>query len=244
MRYRKYDFLALASLFVLAVMVLTCGCGDKTRESKAIHRDGNELVLAVAEESPPYTRKGANGEICGIDIDIARATAAKMRRPLKIRIEEFEALLPLLKAGEADMAASGITITEGRLRSVDFSDSYMDDGGAFLYSADKPVPTLVTAAAVRLATVDATTHDFYLTSHGLDPIRYSTSEYAVKDLMSGKVDTVYSDLSTLSEWAAKSKGRFAVSQLVTRENIGIAIRKGFPELKEAVNAVIRERKSK
>ncbi len=235
---------SISAISVLAAVVLTVGCDAEKDHTETPKREGNELVLAVAEESPPYTLKGANGEICGIDIDIARATAEKMGRPLKIRIEAFEALLPLLKAGDADMAASGITITEGRLRSVDFSDSYVEDGGAFLYSSDKPAPTLVTAASVRLATVDATTHDFYLTSHGLDPIRYSTSEYAVKDLMNGKVDTVFSDLSTLSEWAAKSKGRFAVSQLVTRENIGIAIRKGFPELKEAANAVIRERKAK
>ncbi len=244
MKICMYFCKCLTAIPVLAAVVLTAGCGAEKDRAAIPKRAGNELVLAVAEESPPYTLKGANGEICGIDIDIARATAAKMGRPLKIRIESFDSLLPLLKAGEADMAASGITITEGRLRSVDFSDSYVDDGGAFLYSADKPAPTLVTAASVRLATVDATTHDFYLTSHGLDPIRYSPSEYAVKDLLSGKVDAVYSDLSTLSEWAAKSKGRFAVSQLVTRENIGIAIRKGFPELKDAVNAVIRERKAK
>lgn len=229
---------------VVACSAMIAGCGKDEPQDNATKRDGNELVLIVTPESPPFTHRDENGEISGIDVDLARAAAKKLGRPLKVQVTEFAALLPAVKSGAADMAGSGITITDSRLRSVDFSDKYMNDGGAFLYPKEANTPTLVTAERLRVGTTDASTHDFFLTNHGLDPVRYRESENAMHDLMRGKIDAVYSDHSTLSQFAANSKGAFAVSPLVTKEFIGIAVRKDMPELKAALNEAIKERHGK
>jgi len=239
----------LSCFLVNAAAVVACGamiagCEKDAPQESTPTRDGDELVLIVSPETPPFTHRGEDGEIGGIDVELARAAAKKLGRPLKVVPAEFAALLPAVKSGAADMAASGITITDSRLRSVDFSDKYMSDGGAFLYPKGAKAPTLVTAERLRIATVDSSTHDFFLTNHGLDPVRYRQSEIALRDLSLGKIDAVYTDHSTLVQFAAKSNGAFEVSPLVTKEFIGIAVRKGMPELKAALNEAIRERNRK
>ena len=88
------------------------------------------------------------------------------------------------------------------------------------------------------------THDFYLTRHGIDPFRYKAVDQAVEALLSHKIDTVFYDRPALAEMARTSGGKLAVTPLETRENYGIAVRKDRNDYLEAVNAVIRERKSK
>lgn len=230
---------------VVACGAMLAGCDkEEPPQDNATKRDGNELVLIVSPESPPFTHIGENGEICGIDMELVRDAAKRMGRPLKVITADFTSLLPAVKSGKADIAASGITITDSRMRSVDFTDKYMNDGGSFLYRRGTTPPTLVTAERLRVATVDSSTHDFYLTNHGLDPVRYSTCDDTIKALVLGKVDTVYLDHSILSLFADNSNGAFEVSPLVTKEFIGIAVRKGMPELKAVLNEVIKERHEK
>ena len=242
MRTVNTYLLGVAAAFACGAML--AGCGKNEAHGDAPKREGDELVLIVTPESPPFTHRGEDGEISGIDVELARAAAKKMGRPLKVVTAEFAKLLPAVKSGAADMAGAGITITDSRLRSVDFSDKYADDGGAFLYPKGAKTPTLVTAERLRIGTVDSSTHDFFLTNHGLDPIRYRHNELAIRDLALGKIDAAYTDHSTLSQFAAKSQGAFEVSPLITKEFIGIAVRKDMPELKAALNEAIRERDRK
>jgi len=222
------------------------GCGADHEEHIAEPRraDG-PLVLAVMPELPPYASiDDATGEIVGIDIDIVRSAAAKLGRPLEIVKVPFAAMLPMVKDGKADFAAGGITITEGRRRNVDFSDPYAVEGSAFMYRANEKTPTMISAEALRVAVVEGMTQDFYLTRHGIDPIRYASISDSLNDLLSGKVDMVAFDRPALATIAKKFNGKLAVSPLETRERYGIAVRKNCPGYLAAVNAAILERNGK
>ena len=200
--------------------------------------------MAITANSPPYTYLDEAGEPRGSDVEIAKAAAAKMGRKLKVRAVDFDELIPLTKSGAVDMAASGLSFTEGRHRSVDFSIPYAEDGGAFLYRVGEREPTMISAGFIRVATIEAMTHDFYLTRHGVDPVRYHSFVDAIKDLEQKKIDAMYFDKSSLVSVAEKSGGRLAVTPLVTRENLCIAVHKGFAELKAALDAAIEERRAK
>lgn len=227
----------------LALLAAACGCGGGGEAAPASAQDGGPLVLVVSGEAPPFSSFDAEtGEAKGFEIDIVKEAAARLGRGLEIRRTKFEDLLPMVKSGEADMAASGLTITEGRLKSVDFSDSYASDGGAFLFRAGEPMPTMICAESMRIATVDSMTPDFYLTRHGIDPVRYRSCAAAVADLLDRKVDALFYDRFSMRIAAGNSGGRLSVTPLETRESYGIAIRKGFDELRAVVNAVIAERK--
>lgn len=231
---------ALASAFALA------GCGENEPEAETAPAPGGgeELVLVVSGEAPPYSYIDDDGSIVGLEVDIAKAAAAALGRTLVTRKLEFEDLLPALRDGLADMAASGLTITEGRRKTVDFTDSYATEGGAFLYRTGEPMPTMIRAEQLRMGTVDSMTLDFYLTRHGIDAIRYRSCAAAIQDVLDGKIDALFYDSCSLKADAEKFGGRLSVSKLETREPYGIAVRKGCPELMAALNAAIAERVSK
>ena len=225
------------------------GCGreaaaEKTAKVPERPADG-PLVLAVMPELPPYAYLDTNtGVICGIDIDIVKAAAARLGRSLEIIQMPFGELMPSVKDRKADFAAGAITITEGRSHDVDFSIPYAEEGSAFIYRADEPMPTMVRAEGLRVGAVESMTHDFYLTRHGIDPFRYKSVELAIAALLTHKVDTVFYDRPALAEMARTSCGKLAITPLETRESYGIAVRKDRKDYLEAVNAVIRERKAK
>lgn len=86
-------------------------------------RSNGTLVMATNAEFEPYEyRDGDN--VVGIDADIAQAICDKLGYELKIEDMEFAAILAAVQSGKADFGAAGMTITEDRQRSVDFTDTY------------------------------------------------------------------------------------------------------------------------
>ena len=63
-------------------------------------------------------------KIVGIDAEMAQAVADKLGMELKIEDMEFDSIINAVTSGKADMGVAGMTITEDRLQSVDFSDPY------------------------------------------------------------------------------------------------------------------------
>ena len=229
-----------AAALVLAAL-LSAGCGRRGPDTPTSRtaRTNDVLVLVTTTDTRPYSyRDEETGEIVGLEIDIARAAAAKLGCKLEIRKEKFPNLLTMVSAGEADMAASGITITEGRLQTVDFTVPYATEGGMFLYRAGEEMPTMIRAEKMRIGTMDASTYDFYLTSHGLDPVRYGSYVDAMDDLRAKRLDAMFFDSCAVRIDAENSNGEFAASRLETRENFGIAVRKGDTRLKKALDMVI------
>lgn len=228
-----------------ALLAASSGCGRDPSVADAAQSDGAPLVLVTSPDMPPYSYcDETSGEIVGIEIEIARAAAAKLGRRLEIRTAKFPDLLPMVDDGKADMAASGITITEGRLQTVDFSIPYATEGGVFLYRASDPMPTMIRAETLRIATMDASTYDFYLCSHNIESVRYDNFSQVLADLKAGRVDAVFCDSCVAKQVAEKSGGELAVSRFETRENFGIAVRKGDATLKAVLDEAIAERRRK
>ena len=113
----------------------------------------------------------------------------------------------------------------------------------FLYRAGEPMPTMILAEQMRVATMDASTYDFYLCAHNIDSIRYGYFSQAVDDLKAGLVDTVFYDSCSVKLIAEKSDGKLAASRLETRENFGIAVKKGNAQLKAALDEAIEARRA-
>ena len=106
------------------------------------------------------------------------------------------------------------------------------------------MPTMVRATSMRIAVMDASPYDFYLSWHGVDPIRFDSYEAAIKALGESRVDAVFCDSCTARFVAERSGGRLAVSRMETREHFGIAVRKGNAKLKAALDEVIAARRAK
>ena len=82
-----------------------------------------KLIMATNAEFEPYEYHEGD-EIVGIDADIAQAICDKLGYELKIEDMEFDAIIAAVNSGKADFGLAGMTITEDRQASVDFTDTY------------------------------------------------------------------------------------------------------------------------
>ena len=81
--------------------------------------------MATNAEFEPYEYHEGD-DIVGIDADIAQAICDKLGYELKIEDMEFDSILPAVQSGKADFGVAGMTVTEDRKSSVDFTDTYAD----------------------------------------------------------------------------------------------------------------------
>ncbi len=89
---------------------------------EGITYDGT-LTMATNAEFPPYEYHDG-GEIVGLDVDFARAICDKLGKELVIEDMNFDSIIAAVQTGKADFAAAGLTVTEDRIKSVDFTESY------------------------------------------------------------------------------------------------------------------------
>ncbi len=91
--------------------------------------DAKTLVMATSADYPPYefyeTAKG-EGKPIGFDIDIATYITKELGYELEVKDMDFNGIIPALQSERADFAMSGMTPTEERKQSVDFSSIYYD----------------------------------------------------------------------------------------------------------------------
>jgi polar amino acid transport system substrate-binding protein len=91
-----------------------------------------ELVVGTAASMPPLNMTMKDGQIAGLEIDLARLIASAMGVKLTLKTMNFNDLLPALQAGQVDMVLSGMTITPARNLKVAFVGPYMVTGKSIL----------------------------------------------------------------------------------------------------------------
>lgn len=103
--------------------------GDDTKgkfpyESPAdTDRSNGTLIMATNAYFKPY-EYFENNEIVGIDVDIVRAVCDRLGMELQIDNMEFDSIITAVQSGKADLGAAGMTVTEDRLKNIDFTDTY------------------------------------------------------------------------------------------------------------------------
>ena len=83
-----------------------------------------KLRIATTGGYPPFTYVDNAGEIAGFDIDIALALCAELGAECEVVLEEWERLIPELRASSFDAIAASMSITEKRRQLVSFTDRY------------------------------------------------------------------------------------------------------------------------
>ncbi|MBR1623986.1 MAG: ABC transporter substrate-binding protein/permease, partial [Pseudobutyrivibrio sp.] len=82
------------------------------------------LVVATNATFPPYEYY-EGGELVGIDMELIRAIGDKLGMDIKVEDMEFDSIINAVGSGKADVGIAGMTMTEERLKSINFSDSYV-----------------------------------------------------------------------------------------------------------------------
>lgn len=103
--------------------------GDETKgtyqykSSDNVNRSNGTLIMATNASFEPYEFM-QGGKVVGIDADLAQAIADILEMDLIIEDMEFDSIIGAVQSGKADMGMAGMTVTEDRLKNVNFSDSY------------------------------------------------------------------------------------------------------------------------
>ncbi len=178
--------------------------------------EGKEVIkMGTNAEFPPYEFKEGDA-IVGIDAEIAAAIADILGKKLVIEDMLFDATIPALVAGKIDFIMAGLTVTDERKQSVNFSESYATGvqvvivkEGSEITSADDLFAPKADGSLWKVGVQQGTTGDLY-TTWDLEEIdaptaqieRYNKGADAVQALVAGKVDCVVIDNEPAKEFVA------------------------------------------
>ncbi len=236
LKVTRATFLRRAAVGFLAASVLSaCGGGQ----------NDNTLRVGTEPAFPPF-ESTESGEIVGFDIDLLNAIGEKAGKTIEFESLPFDGLIPALQGGSIDAAVSGMTITEERAKTVDFSDPYFDAGLAIaVRDSTTNIQSLDDLEGKKIAVQIGTTGA--ATAEGVPNTEVSTFDsapLALQELANGNVDAVVND-AAVTDYAIQSgniPGISIVGQVLTDESYGIALPKGSENL-EAINTALAELKA-
>lgn len=210
----------------------------------AVHRivESGRLRVGLSGAQPPLNMKTRDGELFGLDVDLATALADAMDLELELVERPFAELIPGLERGDFDLVISNMTITPVRNAQVAFAGPYLISGATLLTRKDL-VPTFESDDAI-----DSAERSFGVrsgsTSEALLRDAYPKAKViAVDELASlipriakGELDGLFSDLPTVRFLLARhpDSGLAELEPPFTTEPIGIALDPDSPLLANLV----------
>lgn len=215
-------------LLVMSILLLT-GCKS----------DDNKLILATEAGFAPYEYY-QDGEIVGVDIDIAREIAASLGKELVIKDVSFDFIINEIKSGKSDIGAAGMSITKERLEEVDFSVEYAVSNQVVIVPMNSKITSIDQISNQRIAVQLGTVADSYVNENYKDATVIRQKKYLsmVEDLKAGKVDLIIMDLLPASEIVKSNDGLKILDEYLFTDKYGMAIKKGNKELLDKVNDVL------
>ena len=127
---------AIASLqadgVIASLMEEWMGSGKKSIDAQTWPGENGTLTCMVSADEEPLCYKDGSGTLIGFDIDLLLHIAEMLDCRIRFVESNFEDLLPSVMAGQADLAASGVTITAEREIQVDFTEPYMESGSVVI----------------------------------------------------------------------------------------------------------------
>ena len=226
--------------------------GDDTKgtcpyESPAdVKRDNGTLIVATNAEFEPYEFM-SNGKIVGIDMEMAQAIADIMGRELKIDNIQFDAIITSVSTGKADLGIAGMTVTEDRLKNIDFSDSYTTSKQVIIVR-DEAVQETVKIDSIddldtaKIGVQIGTTGDIYASDKeetGATIERFQKGADAVQALKTDKINCVVIDEQPAKSFVANTPGLKILDEEFVTEDYAICAAKGNTELLTKVNAALK-----
>lgn len=254
---KKLAFLMAASMLATGALA---GCssdkpadttGDAGSDQQQTADQGNAtpttngtLRMGTNAAFPPYEMVDDNNQVIGIDAEIAAAVADKLGMSLEITNMEFDSLIPALSADQIDIVLAGMTVTDERLESVDFTDSYATGVQSIIVPEGSDIATPEDLTGKKVGVQTGTTGDIYCTDDlGEDSVqRFENGVVATQALVNGQIDAVVIDNEPAKSFVEANEGLVIVDTAYAIEDYAAAVNKGNTELLDKVNGALKELK--
>ena len=220
--------LRLSLCFICLIVMV--GCGKK---------DDNKLVMVTEAGFAPYEYY-ENGEIVGVDVDIAREIAKELGKEIVIKDIAFDSIINEVRTGKADIGAAGISYSDERAKKVDFSINYSVSKQVVIVKNDSFINSINDINDKKIAVQLGSVADTYVTENykNAEIVRQKKYLAAIEDLKVGKVDLVVMDELPAKEIIEKNSGIKILDGELTSDSYGMIVKKGNTELLETVNKVL------
>lgn len=215
-------------------------------------KDDGTLIMATNATFPPYEYKDGDS-VVGIDAEIAQKIADKLGKKLVIEDVEFGSIIAGVQSGRYDMGMAGMTVTEERLKSVNFTDSYAKGIQVVIVtenSAIKSIADLKGDGSMKIGVQQDTTGDIYASDtvenggYGEENvIRYKAATDTVQALKAGKVDAVIIDNEPAKNFVSSTSGLKLLDGSWVDEDYAVCVAKENTELLSQINAALAELKA-
>lgn len=215
--------------------------GDTSSTGELTTIQEGKLIMSTNAAFPPYEMTDDNGNVVGIDADIAAAIAEKLGLELVIDDMDFDAALLAVQQGKSDMVMAGVSVDPEREAVMDFSTSYATGVQVVIVKEGSDV-TLDNLGEQLIGTQRGTTGEIYCTDdYGADHVAaYDNGISAVQALMNDQVDCVVIDQAPALEFVAANPGLTILETEYANEDYAIGVNKGNTALLDAINNALAE----
>nr|WP_260430305.1 MULTISPECIES: ABC transporter substrate-binding protein [unclassified Burkholderia] len=213
------------------------------------------IRFGVEAAYPPFESKATSGQLQGFDIDLGNALCAQLKAKCVWVENAFDGLIPALQARKFDAIDSAMNINAKRAEQVDFTvPMYRTPAQLVAHKGSKLLPTPESLAGHSVGVLQGSIQEQYAKQmwalKNVNVVSYQTQDNAYADLVSGRIDTTFVDATAASlGFLNHPNGKdfaFAGSPVndakIIGTGVGLAVRKGDNELREALNGAFAELK--
>lgn len=220
-------------LLLVFMLIFLVDCG----------KNENELIMVTEAGFAPYEYYD-NGEIVGVDVDIANEIAKEMGKKLVVKDVAFDSIINEVKTGKADFGSAGISYSDERAEEVDFSVNYSVSKQVVIVKENSAITSTKDIDNKKIAVQLGSIADTYVTDNykNAEIVRQKKYLAAIEDLKSDKVDAVVMDELPAKEIISSNNGLKILEGSLANDSYGMVVKKGNSELLNIINKVLNRLK--
>ncbi len=221
----------MKKVLIIIMCLLMIGCNNQKEK----------LIMVTEAGFAPYEYY-SNGQIVGVDVDIAKKVAESLGKELVIKDVAFDSIISEVKTGKSDFGAAGISYTPERAEEVNFTINYSESRQIIIVNNDSSIFNIDDFNNIKVAVQLGSVADTFITENydNIELIREKKFLAAIQDLKDNKVDAVVMD-ELPAKQLITSNMRILNKELTT-DSYGMIVKKGNVELLNTINNVINELK--
>ncbi|WP_146551758.1 basic amino acid ABC transporter substrate-binding protein [Rummeliibacillus sp. SL167] len=238
-------------MLVMAVSMILAACGsDGAKDSSSKDSNKKEKLIAGTEATfAPFESMDDNGKVVGIDVDVLKAIGEETGKEFEVKNIGWEPVFQQVTNGEIDLGASGITITDERKETYDFTEPYYEATQLIVVKKDSKVKSLQDLKDKKIAVqINTTGHIAAQKLQGKTSPKikaYENQPLAFQEVINGSVDAAIGDNAVVIEYLKNNpdaKLKTVEDDAFEKEYYGFMVKKGNKEVLDVLNEGLKKMK--
>ncbi|KTC20016.1 MULTISPECIES: cystine ABC transporter substrate-binding protein [Pseudomonas] len=205
-------------------------------------KDSGSISVGLEGTYPPFSFVDTDGKLTGFEVELSEALAKELGVKARLQPTKWDGILAALESKRLDIVVNQVTISDERKKKYDFSEPYTVSGiQALVLTKNKDtIKTAQDLAGKKVGVGLGTNYEQWLKDNVPKAIikTYDDDPSKFQDLRVGRIDAILIDRLAALEYARKAKDTIAAGDAFSRQEAGVAMRKGEPELLDAINKAL------